>query len=67
MNTVEPIRDIEVVLDIADYLKERNRRDYVMFMFGIYSGLRICDILQFRVRDVQIGRASCRERVSDVV
>ena len=53
MNTVEPIRDIEVVLDIADYLKERNRRDYVMFMFGIYSGLRICDILQFRVRDVR--------------
>ena len=53
MNTVEPIRDIEVVLDIADYLKERNRRDYVMFMFGIYSGLRICDILQFRVRETR--------------
>ncbi len=53
MNTVEPIRDIEVVLDIADYLKEKNQRDYVMFMFGIYSGLRICDILQFRVRDVR--------------
>lgn len=53
MNTVEPIRDIEVVLDIADYLKDRNHRDYVMFMFGIYSGLRICDILQFRVRDVR--------------
>ena len=53
MNTVEPIRDNEVVLDIADYLKSRNQRDYVMFMFGIYSGLRICDILQFRVRDVR--------------
>lgn len=53
MNTVEPIRDIEVVRDIADYLKIRNQRDYVMFMFGIYSGLRICDILQFRVRDVR--------------
>ncbi len=53
MNTVEPIRDKEVVLDIADYLKSRNQRDYVMFMFGIYSGLRICDILQFRVRDVR--------------
>lgn len=53
MNTVEPIRDKEVVLDIADYLRYRNQRDYVMFMFGIYSGLRICDILQFRVRDVR--------------
>lgn len=53
MNTVEPIRDIEIVFDIADYLKCRNERDYVMFMFGIYSGLRISDILTFRVRDVK--------------
>ena len=53
MNTVEPIRDRDTVLDIADYLKVRNTRDYVMFMFGIYSGLRISDILQFRVRDVR--------------
>lgn len=53
MNTVEPIRDMDTVLDIADYLKARNKRDYVMFMFGIYSGLRISDILRFRVRDVR--------------
>ncbi|MFA9464058.1 MAG: site-specific integrase [Velocimicrobium sp.] len=53
MNTVEPIRDIGLVLDIADYMKARNERDYVMFMFGIYSGLRISDILLFRVRDVR--------------
>lgn len=53
MNTVEPIRDIKVVLDIADYLKTGNQRNYVMFMFGIYSGLRISDILLFRVRDVK--------------
>ena len=53
MNTVEPIRDLETVLDIADYLKIKNQRDYVMFMFGIYSGLRISDILKFRVRDVR--------------
>lgn len=53
MNTVEPIRDIDIVLDIADYLKARNDRDYVLFMFGIYSGLRISDILPLRVRDVR--------------
>lgn len=53
MNTVEPIRDMGTVLDIADYLRAKNERDYVMFMFGIYSGLRISDILQFRVRDVK--------------
>lgn len=53
MNTVEPIRDIEVVWDIAEYLKSKSDRNYVMFCFGIYSGLRISDILPFRVRDVR--------------
>lgn len=53
MNTVEPIRDLDIVMDIADYLKSKNDRDYVMFMFGIYTGLRISDILKFRVRDVR--------------
>lgn len=53
MNTVEPIRDMDIVLDVADYLKSKNERDYVLFMFGIYTGLRISDILKFRVRDVR--------------
>ncbi len=53
MNAVEPIRDIEVVHDIADYLRIRSERDYIMFMFGVYSGLRISDILKLRVRDVR--------------
>lgn len=53
MNTVEPIRDINKVMDIADYLKETSERDYIMFLFGIYVGLRISDILKFRVRDVR--------------
>lgn len=53
MNTVQPIREVDKVLDIADYLKERNERDYIMFMMGIYSGLRISDILKLKVRDIK--------------
>lgn len=53
MNTVQPIRDKGTVMDIADYLHDKNPRDYVMFMTGIYSGLRISDILTLRVRDVK--------------
>jgi len=53
LNTVEPIRDINTVNDIADFLKVRSERNYVLFMFGIYSGLRISDILILRVRDVR--------------
>lgn len=59
MNTVEPIRDLNLVYDIADYLKVRNERDYVLFMFGIYSGLRISDILKFRVRDIRDKEYIC--------
>ena len=54
LNTVEPIKDFELILDIQDYLKcKQDKRDYVLFMFGIYSGLRISDILALKVRDVR--------------
>lgn len=53
MNYVEPIRDVTTIQDIADYLKEQSPKYYVMFMIGIYSGLRISDILKLKVRDVR--------------
>ena len=52
MNFVQPIRDKDTVQNIAEYLKFKNERNYIMWMMGIYSGLRISDILQLRVRDV---------------
>lgn len=53
MNTVEPIRDFNLLIDMQDYLKAKNYRDYVLFMTGIYLGRRISDMLEFRVRDVR--------------
>lgn len=53
MNYVEPIRDIEIVKSIADYLYKDNDRNYIMFLMGIYSGLRISDILERRIREVK--------------
>ena len=38
MNTVEPIRDIGTVWDIAEYLGETSERNKIMFLFGIYVG-----------------------------
>lgn len=61
MNYVEPIRDAETVKDIADYLKQRNEKYYIMYMVGIYSGLRVSDILKLRIRDVK-GKAAIRLR-----
>lgn len=53
MNYVEPIRDPEMVKNICTYLKEKNVRNFIMFYTGIYSGLRISDILKLRVTDVK--------------
>lgn len=53
MNTVQPIRDFNLVMDIADYLKEKSERNYILFLIGIYTGLRISDILKLRVCDVK--------------
>ena len=53
MNYVEPIRDKEKIKDIGEYLKEREPKYYIMYSIGLYSGLRISDILSLRVRDVK--------------
>jgi len=50
--TVEPIRDIKKLNKIKDYLLKHNERDYLMFVIGINSGLRIGDLLSLTVDDV---------------
>ncbi len=56
MNEMEAIKDNDTVLDIAEYFRNSGRlgeRRYIMFLLGIYTGLRIGDILKLRVRDVR--------------
>lgn len=53
MNFVEPIRKGEDIRNIENYLKKNDTRNYIMFILGIHSGLRISDILPLRVRDVK--------------
>jgi integrase len=51
VNTVLPIRDPELIADILDYLRP-HPRNYMLFLTGINTGLRISDLLRLRVRDV---------------
>jgi integrase len=44
---------METVEKMKIYLKNKNERDYVMFMIGINTGLRISDILDLKVGDVK--------------
>lgn len=52
MNYVDPIRDGKKVEDISIYLRKGSERNYIMFLLGINSGLRISDILKLRIKDV---------------
>lgn len=52
MRTVKPITNEEKIKDIENYLKQRNTRDYILFLIGLHTGLRIGDILNLRVGDI---------------
>ena len=53
MNDVKPIKDRVMIDQIAEYLRLQSERNYVLFMMGIYTGLRVSDILELQVRDVR--------------
>ena len=53
MSAVDPIRDVRKLESLKDELRAMNEKYYVMFMIGIYSGLRVSDILKLQVRDVK--------------
>lgn len=59
INVVEPIRERETVLDIANQLRKHSERNYIMFLLGVYSGLRISDILRLKVQDIK-----CRNTIN---
>ena len=53
MNYVMPIRDKQKIKEMKQALRSRCERDYMIFMIGINTGLRISDILPLRVQDVK--------------
>lgn len=48
-----PIKDRELILDIQDYLKTKNERDYILFALGVSTGYRAGDLVKLKVRDVK--------------
>lgn len=62
MNYVQPIRDVEKIESIKQYFRIRNERNYVLFLTGINTGLRISDILRLQVNDVQGTYIRLREK-----
>ncbi len=48
----EPIKSKKDIKSIEQYLKKRNERDYVIWVLGLNSGLRVSDIIGLNVSDV---------------
>jgi len=63
MNTVGPIRDKKQIEILKIYLKSKCLRDYLLFVMGINSNLRISDLLSLKVDDVWTGK-KCKEYIS---
>ncbi|MCP1124578.1 site-specific integrase [Bacillus sp. 3103sda1] len=61
MNFVQPLRDPEQIQQIKEYLKEKSERNYILFVIGINTGLRISDILKLKVGDLKGSHISMRE------
>ena len=53
MTTVEAIKHKKDLLKIEKLLQKENYRDFLLFCFGINTGLRISDILKLDIKDVK--------------
>ncbi len=62
MNIVEPIRSGNQIKQIRGNLyRQKNPRDYLIFVFGINSGLRIGDILSLKLEDVKDSQGNLKD------
>ncbi|SHF83021.1 tyrosine-type recombinase/integrase [Ornithinibacillus halophilus] len=52
MEYVDPIKEIDSLNKIKALLKEKSKRDYLLFVFGINTGIRINELLNLKVHDV---------------
>ncbi len=53
MTIVEPIRNLDKLKEVEQFLEKQNYRNLLLFSIGINSGLRISDILNLNVKDVK--------------
>ncbi|GAH24321.1 unnamed protein product [marine sediment metagenome] len=62
MNIVEPIRSENQIKQIRGNLyRQKNPRDYLLFVFGINSGLRIGDILSLKLADIKNSQGNLKD------
>ncbi|MBA7554640.1 Tyrosine recombinase XerC [subsurface metagenome] len=62
MRIVEPIRsESQIKMIKGNLYRQKNPRDFLLFVFGINSGLRISDLLSLRLGDVKDSRGGLKD------
>lgn len=64
MNFVQPIRDKEKLEQMKEELKKGGTRDYLMFLTGINTGLRISDLVSLNRDDVRDEHNNMRSHIT---
>jgi integrase len=62
LNTMQPIRDPEMIKKLMNYFKGESDRDLMLFVLGISTGLRISDIRKLKVGDLKDKYIKLREK-----
>lgn len=62
--TVEPIRDKKKIEAMKAYLKGKNLRNYLLFVLGLNTGLRISDLLELKYSDIFTENNNFREHLT---
>lgn len=55
MQFVDPLRDIQSIHAMKEYLRQQSQRDLLLFVFGINTGIKISQLLSLKVCDVWDG------------
>ncbi|PLT30441.1 tyrosine-type recombinase/integrase [Peribacillus deserti] len=58
MDFVEPFKDLKQIDEIKNYLKQNSERDYLLFVMGINTGMKISEMLGIKAGDVLCGNES---------
>lgn len=64
MEYVEALRDVKQINSIKRYLKKQSDRDYVLFVFGINTGLKITEMLSIKVEDLMTEESAIKDYYS---
>lgn len=52
METVDALRDLEQINSMKEHLKKQSSRDYLLFVAGINTGLKISELLLIKVKEL---------------